>query len=78
MSQFEEIPSQGRGFQGARVLGNRALAACKTLASRSMRSALELRTARDLREGKPSQRSPRGREGTVGINTSAASSGASP
>jgi hypothetical protein len=32
MSQFEEIPSPGRGFQGSRALGG--LAACKTLASR--------------------------------------------
>ena len=31
MSQFEEIPSPGRGFQGSRALGG--LAACKTLAS---------------------------------------------
>ena len=31
MSQFEEIPSPGRGFQGSRALG---LAACKTLASK--------------------------------------------
>ena len=31
MSQFEEIPSPGYGFQGSRVLGNPALAACKTL-----------------------------------------------
>ena len=30
MSQFEEIPSPGRGFQGSRALGG--LAACKTLA----------------------------------------------
>ena len=30
MSQFEEIPSPGRGFQGS-AFGNRALAACKTL-----------------------------------------------
>ena len=28
MSQFEEIPSPGCGFQGSRVLGNPALAAC--------------------------------------------------
>ena len=34
MSQFEEIPSPGCGFQGSRVLGNPALAACKTLASK--------------------------------------------
>ena len=33
MSQFEEIPSPGRGFQGSRALGG--LAACKTLASKS-------------------------------------------
>ena len=32
MSQFEEIPSPGRGFQGSRALGG--LAACKTLASK--------------------------------------------
>ena len=36
MSQFEEIPSPGRGFQGSRVLGIRALAACKTLASKQV------------------------------------------
>ena len=33
MSQFEEIPSPGYGFQGSRVRKSRALAACKTLAS---------------------------------------------
>ena len=33
MSQFEEIPSPGRGFQGSRALGG--LAACKTLASQT-------------------------------------------
>ena len=32
MSQVEEIPSPGRGFQGSRALGG--LAACKTLASK--------------------------------------------
>ena len=33
MSQFEEIPSPGYGFQGSRVRKSRALAACtgKTL-----------------------------------------------
>ena len=35
MSQFEEIPSPGRGFQGSRALGG--LAACKTLASKQAR-----------------------------------------
>ena len=30
MSQFEEIPSPGYGFQGSRVRKSRALAACKT------------------------------------------------
>jgi hypothetical protein len=34
MSQFEEIPSPGRGFQGSRALGG--LAACKTLASTAL------------------------------------------
>ena len=34
MSQFEEIPSPGRGFQGSRALGG--LAACKTLASKRL------------------------------------------
>ena len=34
MSQFEEIPSPGRGFQGSRALGG--LAACKTLASKQV------------------------------------------
>ncbi len=34
MSQFEEIPSPGYGFQGSRVRKSRALAACKTLASK--------------------------------------------
>ena len=37
MSQFEEIPSPGRGFQGSRALGG--LAACKTLASKLPRLA---------------------------------------
>jgi hypothetical protein len=36
MSQFEEIPPPGRGFQGSRALGG--LAACKTLASTSKSS----------------------------------------
>ena len=41
MSQFEEIPSPGRGFQGSRALGG--LAACKTLASSVLGSTFGLK-----------------------------------
>ena len=37
-SQFEEIPSPGRGFQGSRALGG--LAACKTLDRQASRGAV--------------------------------------
>ena len=42
MSQFEEIPSPGYGFQGSRVRKSRALAACtgKTLGMPSVLTAL--------------------------------------
>ena len=39
MSQFEEIPSPGRGFQGSRALGG--LAACKTLASKQQAALVQ-------------------------------------
>ena len=43
MSQFEEIPSPGRGFQGSRALGG--LAACKTLGILSKRALFLARGA---------------------------------
>ena len=47
MSQFEEIPSPGYGFQGSRVRKSRALAACtgKTLGMPSKQAACLRATA---------------------------------